>query len=85
MRSREAQKQTYVSYGSGSAALLNSLRTLFFFLLLLSGVLMHEVYLLCGQVGSVLVLRDPAVLVTLKMEYVNITLNNILSIYRSEH
>jgi hypothetical protein len=32
-----------------------------------------------------LVLRDPAVLVTLKMEYVNITLNNILSIYRSEH
>jgi hypothetical protein len=32
----------------------------------------------------VLVLRDPAVLVTLKMEYVNITLNNILSIYRSE-
>jgi hypothetical protein len=42
-------------------------------------------FLLCGQVGSVLVLRDPAVLVTLKMEYVNITLNNILSIYRSEH
>jgi hypothetical protein len=41
-------------------------------------------YFLCGQVGSVLVLRDPAVLVTLKMEYVNITLNNILSIYRSE-
>ncbi len=30
-------------------------------------------------------MRDPAVLVTLKMEYVNITLNNILSIYRSEH
>jgi hypothetical protein len=42
-------------------------------------------YLSCCQVGSVLVLRDPAVLVTLKMEYVNITLNNILSIYRSEH
>ncbi len=38
--------------------------------------------LVLGQVGSVLVLRDPAVLVTLKMEYVNITLNNILSIYR---